>query len=1018
MVDALLLRFLRARKFDIKLSTDMLNEDISFRLANNVPSMLTQSLQDVYDNPDVTYSQIAAYYPHATIGFDKKGQPVTYKLWGTFEVWSLKKLTSLENLCRFHIWEQEQLYHQLMLQQSERASYNCETMVAVIDISGMRLKQITKDFLFVMKNMASTDQNHYPERMGTTYIINCPSMFSVVWRGIVPWINKDTAAKIKILASEKEWRPVLEEAIGLDMLPPLYGGSNKNVASSMKQYFGVEDDSLTDVTEAQPSEYSMYDQFDQYESKPLPQESPGTNTSRRLSKDNNNNSPRDDNRCVSPPTDETMRQAYGKMREDKEDTEDPRERLSDHSERTSTKSDDYHSAHGHHSANHSQNGENELFSDLEAGEGAVEKKPTCYSRLCAVCAPFRLCTDRKGRSHLKNRVLQWPLKRLCIAADAFNVILCGMSIGIIVIISLFLASDRWETETDVVEELFWIFVVTVVLASIMLLAGFLGILAIHSQNFHLLKFHQVTLNSITVFLTSVCIVSIIYGANLNNIVNDRVESSMTEAASSWFKKMHFVIAGLSGGMALFSFVPGLFCSSLRIRFRAIVNRAAQQGITDVFYRSNMQRILQLRTVLRCTNSMALFFALSCIIFGFYGVRQGLTYELEFSVYVPFLLAELGLVLVIMSMAAFWASGSKEPKVFRTYQFLAVPFIMTLIGLCILSFFQVKLIDGYGTADPELRTAEEARRIAAKAKATVVVSGVLEAVTAFFYLQNLIVSRKLFDSLVKSTRAVSFRRTQLLNEYGVEDTNEELQNVSRAEYFVAVMCLANGMMYMFFDGSYLLFSDYIHSNGGGWATVLWQEVAKIDARYLDSGPFILSQNCFSCFLFGPSCLVYAWALLTRKHYTHVFGVTLSTSILTSQLLYFMTAFAEDWGFFEFNPNKTSLLVRFWFVIVNVLCRLAFPLFLSVFEHKRAIGLRFEHEDLSIRLKKEEDQLSLDAAEVLFGASTDDLTRLVNDHTATGGRLSPTRGGDKAGSDRENGGRGDLVRRRPSTPFTRL
>jgi len=93
-------------------------------------------------------------------------------------------------------------------------------MVAIIDIKGMRLKQITKDFLFLMKNMAGVDQSHYPERMGATYIINCPSMFSIVWRGIAPWINKDTAAKIKILASEKEWRPVLENDIGLDQVSP------------------------------------------------------------------------------------------------------------------------------------------------------------------------------------------------------------------------------------------------------------------------------------------------------------------------------------------------------------------------------------------------------------------------------------------------------------------------------------------------------------------------------------------------------------------------------------------------------------------------------------------------------------------------------------------------------------------------------------------------------------------------------------------------------------------------------
>jgi hypothetical protein len=174
---------------------------------------------------------------------------------------------------------------------------------------------------------------------------------------------------------------------------------------------------------------------------------------------------------------------------------------------------------------------------------------------------------------------------------------------------------------------------------------------------------------------------------------------------------------------------------------------------------------------------------------------------------------------------------------------------------------------------------------------------------------------------------------------------------------------------------------------------------------------MSSNILTSLAFGPCCLVYAWALLTRKHFTHVFGVTLSTAMIAVQLLFFMTAFAESWNFFEFD-SSSNLSVQIWFFFVNVLARLVFPLVLSTVEHKRAIGIRFEHDEYSTRFKKEEDHFSLDAAEVLFGGgSFEDLQKLVDQNYPTGTDNSP-RSSPVAGN---NNNKSDALTRRPQTPF---
>jgi len=499
----------------------------------------------------------------------------------------------------------------------------------------------------------------------------------------------------------------LTRACVYGQVPPLYGGTNQDVPSPMKKYFGVEPDPPGFTQSSLPVD-GMYDKFDvslAFE--------PASLTGDDLNDEN---------------WDEHARLSQG----------------------STTGSTSSHHSTDFHSARNSPTPSIDLEHGVPDPESFPVPKTSYYTKCCLITPPLRLCFDKNGTSHVGNRLRLKPLGTLCLYADVANAVLCCMSVGLIVTVSIFLASERWEegTGADVIDEMFWVSIVTVVLAAMLLVTGFIGILSVHSQNFHLLKFHQLTLNSITVFLTLTSITAIVYGTNLNSIINAEV-LSVSEGARGWFVGMHLAIAGCTGGMALFSFVPGLFCATLRIRFKMIMENAARQGITDVFYRSNMQRIKQLRMVLRSTNMIALFFALCCIVFGFYGVRQGLKYDLDFTVYVPFLLEELGLVLVIMSMVAFWAAGSKEPNVFRTYEFLSVPFICTMVALCILSFFQVHSIDGYGSVGEDKRTEEEAHLIAAKVKATVVVSGVLEAVTAFFYLQ------------VSHTRAPHARATHTL-----------------------------------------------------------------------------------------------------------------------------------------------------------------------------------------------------------------------------------------------------------------
>ncbi len=47
--------------------------------------------------------------------------------------------------------------------------------------------------------MATTDSDHYPERLGTMVIVNAPAMLSFAWRIIQGFLDPVTKEKINIL---------------------------------------------------------------------------------------------------------------------------------------------------------------------------------------------------------------------------------------------------------------------------------------------------------------------------------------------------------------------------------------------------------------------------------------------------------------------------------------------------------------------------------------------------------------------------------------------------------------------------------------------------------------------------------------------------------------------------------------------------------------------------------------------------------------------------------------------------
>lgn len=76
--------------------------------------------------------------------------------------------------------------------------------------------------------MATTDSDHYPERLGRLVVINAPTMLAMAWKIIQTFLDDVTKAKISILSNPKDWKPLLLEYIDEDQIPQQYGGTAKD----------------------------------------------------------------------------------------------------------------------------------------------------------------------------------------------------------------------------------------------------------------------------------------------------------------------------------------------------------------------------------------------------------------------------------------------------------------------------------------------------------------------------------------------------------------------------------------------------------------------------------------------------------------------------------------------------------------------------------------------------------------------------------------------------------------------
>ncbi|WPH04303.1 putative phosphatidylinositol transporter [Acrodontium crateriforme] len=212
-----LLRFLRARKFDVQLSKKMFEECEKWRseFGGGVDDLVRTF--DYKEKPEMF-----KYYPQYYHKTDKDGRPVYIEQLGNVDIEAMRKITTDQRMLQNLVVEYEKLADPRLPAASRKAGCLLETCCSIMDLKNVGIMKAPQVYGY-LQNTAGVSQNYYPERLGKMYLINAPWGFSSIFSVVKRFLDPVTVAKIHVLGSG--YQKELLAQIPMENLPKEFGGS-------------------------------------------------------------------------------------------------------------------------------------------------------------------------------------------------------------------------------------------------------------------------------------------------------------------------------------------------------------------------------------------------------------------------------------------------------------------------------------------------------------------------------------------------------------------------------------------------------------------------------------------------------------------------------------------------------------------------------------------------------------------------------------------------------------------------
>ena len=213
--DLYLLRFLRARKFDLEKTMLMFKNFLEWREKEKV--------DDIRENFDFNEMfEVKKYYPHSYHKTDKTGRPIYIEMISKVNLDELFKVTTEERMTKYYVREYERLMKRRFPACSAVVKKPIEQSLTILDIQGIGVSHLVGKTKAFVQLASKIGQDYYPEMLGTMMLLNNGWFFSAAWAIIKNFVDEKTRKKINMLGSS--YQAKLLELVDAENLPSFLGG--------------------------------------------------------------------------------------------------------------------------------------------------------------------------------------------------------------------------------------------------------------------------------------------------------------------------------------------------------------------------------------------------------------------------------------------------------------------------------------------------------------------------------------------------------------------------------------------------------------------------------------------------------------------------------------------------------------------------------------------------------------------------------------------------------------------------